>query len=156
MGGLSGVRYYFAYGSNLWVAQMDSRCPGNRKIGPGVLHGYRWMINTHGYATIVADPSEVVHGVVYTLNDKDEGNLDEYEEVASGLYEKHICLVQVGEQELLCLAYINPVISEGLPGAAYIARINHGLRDAGLPEVYVQSCIRRYVPADHVGKESFQ
>lgn len=140
------MRYYFAYGSNLWMAQMDSRCPGNRKIGPGVLHGYRWMINAHGYATIVADPAAVVHGVVYTLNENDEENLDEYEEVASGLYLKHECVVKWEGALLRCLVYIDPLAEEGVADADYRARINAGLRDAALPEGYVQAVIRKFVP----------
>jgi len=140
------VRYYFAYGSNLWMKQMVSRCPDSRKIGRGVLHGYRWIINVHGYATIVAAPEEVVHGVVYTLSPRDEQNLDDYEEVASGLYQKYECPVELGEQVMNCLVYIDPVSREGVADAAYKARINYGLCDTALPESYVQSVIRKFVP----------
>ena len=141
------MRFYFAYGSNLWLAQMNSRCPGHSKIGRGVLPGYRWIINTHGYATVVAADNELVHGVVYTLSATDEQNLDAYEEVASGLYQKCDCKVQLADREVDCLVYIDPVTSEGSPDAAYITRINYGLRDAKLPEVYVEQTIRRFVPA---------
>jgi gamma-glutamylcyclotransferase len=141
------VRFYFAYGSNMWLAQMNSRCPGHSRIGPGILSGYRWLINIHGYATLVAAASEAVHGVVYTLTEIDERNLDVYEEVDSGLYQKQDCTVRVAEGELCCLVYIDPVSEEGAPEAAYIARINYGLRDAGLPENYVEKYIRRFIPA---------
>ena len=46
---------YFAYGSNMWQAQMRTRCPQSLLLGPATLHGYRWIINTRGYANIVAD-----------------------------------------------------------------------------------------------------
>lgn len=141
------MRYYFAYGSNLWVAQMDDRCPGNRKIGGGFLRGYRWIINSHGYATIVAAAQEVVYGVVYTLTIEDERSLDEYEEVAAGLYLKCDCRVSLADRDVNCLVYIDPVTREGLPDADYIARINAGLRDACLPEEYVDHFIRRFVPS---------
>jgi gamma-glutamylcyclotransferase len=28
---------YFGYGSNIWIEQMNSRCPDNKYIGVGVL-----------------------------------------------------------------------------------------------------------------------
>jgi gamma-glutamylcyclotransferase len=141
------MRFYFAYGSNLWLAQMNRRCPGHSKIGHGILPGYRWIINTHGYATVMAAENERVHGVVYTLSATDEQNLDAYEEVASGLYQKCDCKVRLADREVDCLVYIDPVTSEGRPSAAYITRINYGLRDAKLPEGYVAQTIRRFVPA---------
>ena len=147
MGGLSVVRFYFAYGSNLWLAQMNSRCPGNTIVGHGILPGYRWIINTHGYATVMAAENEGVHGVVYTLTTMDEQGLDAYEEVSSGLYQKRDCKVMLADRDVNCLVYIDPVTSEGRPDAVYITRINYGLRDAKLPEVYVEQTIRRFVPA---------
>lgn len=140
------MRFYFAYGSNMWIAQMNSRCPGHVRIGYGILHGYRWIINSHGYATLVTDPDEAVHGIVYTLTATDEKNLDDYEEVSLGLYRKQDCMVKMKEREVKCLVYIDPVTSEGVPDAAYIARINYGLRDADLPDNYVERVIRRFVP----------
>ena len=141
------MRFYFAYGSNMWLAQMNSRCPGHSRIGLGILSGYRWLINRHGYATLAVAADEAVHGVVYTLTETDEQNLDAYEEVDSGLYLKQECTVRMAERELSCLVYIDPVSEEGAPEAAYIARINYGLRDAGLPESYVEKHIRRFIPA---------
>jgi gamma-glutamylcyclotransferase len=141
------MRYYFAYGSNMWLAQMNSRCPGHSRIGLGVLSGYRWLINVHGYATLALAPNEDVHGVVHTLTERDERNLDAYEEVGSGLYQKQECTVRMAEREISCLVYIDPVSDEGAAEAVYIARINYGLRDAGLPESYVDKYIRRFVPA---------
>ncbi len=141
------MRFYFAYGSNMWLAQMNSRCPGHSRIGLGILSGYRWLINRHGYATLAVAADEAVHGVVYTLTETDEQNLDAYEEVDSGLYLKQECTVRMAERELSCLVYIDPVSEEGAPEAAYIARINYGLRDAGLPESYVAKHIRRFIPA---------
>ena len=31
---------YFAYGSNLWIDQMNRRCPENKYVGVGVLHDW--------------------------------------------------------------------------------------------------------------------
>ena len=141
------MRFYFAYGSNLWVDQMQSRCPGHIKIGRGTVCGYRWIINIHGYATIVAAANEAVQGIVYTLTSTDEQGLDDFEEVEAGLYEKRECQVLLADREVSCLVYIDPVTTEGWPDLEYSAQINYGLRDANLPEDYVEQTIRRFVPA---------
>lgn len=43
---------YFGYGSNLWKAQMQSRCPTSKYLGIARLNGYRWIINKRGYANV--------------------------------------------------------------------------------------------------------
>jgi len=50
---------YFAYGSNLSLAQMNLRCPTSSYIGLARLRGYRWIINTRGYANIVEVPTSI-------------------------------------------------------------------------------------------------
>ncbi|KAF7907216.1 uncharacterized protein EAF01_004803 [Botrytis porri] len=44
---------YFAYGSNLSLTQMQTRCPDSTYIGMGVLQNYRWIVNQRGYANVV-------------------------------------------------------------------------------------------------------
>ncbi|KAF2264015.1 hypothetical protein CC78DRAFT_252220 [Lojkania enalia] len=96
---------YFGYGSNLWLEQMKMRCPTSTYLGVARLHGYRWIINTRGYANIVeilhkeieienenennisSSPApnnkyrNVVFGLVYALTDTDERVLDRNEGV---------------------------------------------------------------------------
>ena len=83
---------YFAYGSNLSQEQMAQRCPDSIYVGVAFLQGYRWHINTRGYANVIKleDPIDVpaarkaalgVYGLVYTLTEKDEAVLDECEGV---------------------------------------------------------------------------
>ncbi|KAF5879268.1 uncharacterized protein Bfra_006474 [Botrytis fragariae] len=44
---------YFAYGSNLSLSQMQTRCPDSTCVGIGVLQDYRWIVNQRGYANII-------------------------------------------------------------------------------------------------------
>ncbi|KAF7954986.1 uncharacterized protein EAE97_000245 [Botrytis byssoidea] len=44
---------YFAYGSNLSHAQMQTRCPDSTYVGMGILQNHRWIVNQRGYANIV-------------------------------------------------------------------------------------------------------
>ncbi|KAI1116788.1 hypothetical protein F5Y14DRAFT_405243 [Nemania sp. NC0429] len=79
---------YFAYGSNLWLKQMATRCPNSWYAGRAVLTDYRWQINERGYANIVPASGFTVHGLVYELGPGDEPRLDRSEGVASGAYSK--------------------------------------------------------------------
>ena len=60
---------YFAYGSNLSLAQMASRCPTSTHHALGVLHGYKWIIGKRGYANVIAtsNPPNEVWGMLYWL-----------------------------------------------------------------------------------------
>lgn len=85
---------YFAYGSNMDVQQMAVRCPDAVVVGTACLPGHRFLINTHGVATVVPSQEEVVHGVLWEISKADEASLDRYEGVASGFYSKVITRVR--------------------------------------------------------------
>jgi len=140
------MNLYFAYGSNMWLAQMAERCPDHRLLGVGVLKGYRWIISSRGYANIIKSPTDVVYGVVYEISVSDEAHLDVSEGVRVGSYYKEFLHLEVGGSYTNCLVYIDPIVDEGEPGGAYIIRINLGIEDAKLPSEYVQNSIRKYVP----------
>jgi len=38
--GTKPMVYYFGYGSNIWIDQMNRRCPDNKYIGLGLLRGW--------------------------------------------------------------------------------------------------------------------
>lgn len=138
---------YFAYGSNLWRQQMTRRCPEHREVGAGCLKGWRWIITTRGYASIVKSVSDYVLGTVYELSVADVLSLDRFEGVAQNYYRKEMIPVDVNGQELYCLVYIDPVTEEGEPKEEYVARINRGIQDAGFPDEYVIRYLRPFVPA---------
>jgi gamma-glutamylcyclotransferase (GGCT)/AIG2-like uncharacterized protein YtfP len=126
---------------------MDARCPQHREIGAGRIEGWRWIITTRGYAGIVESEGDFVLGTVYELSAVDLQNLHLFEGVEQGNYRTEMIEVAVEGRDLSCLVYIDPVIEEGEPKEEYIARINHGIQDAGLPDEYVESYLRPFVPA---------
>ncbi|KAH6849762.1 hypothetical protein B0I37DRAFT_96225 [Chaetomium sp. MPI-CAGE-AT-0009] len=84
-----GGRLYFAYGSNLWLEQMATRCPSSYFIGRAILPDYRWQINERGVANVIPCPGRSVHGLVYELGGADdERRLDRSEGVRTGAYAK--------------------------------------------------------------------
>jgi gamma-glutamylcyclotransferase (GGCT)/AIG2-like uncharacterized protein YtfP len=137
---------YFAYGSNLWRQQMKRRCPGYREIGAGRLSGWRWIITTRGYASIVLSENDYVLGIVYELTEIDEQNMDRFEGVDQGSYRKEILDIEVLGSVMSCLVYIDPVTEEGPSKEEYIDRINNGIRDAGFPVDYVERFLRPFIP----------
>lgn len=141
------MKYYFAYGSNLWLKQMKDRCSGHRVIGKGILKGYRWIISKRGYANIIKSKADEVHGVVYEISASDEKNLDRYEGVNSGSYRKEMIIVEVEGQNKNCLVCIDPIEQEGKPKQEYIGRINKGILDAELPLEYIERYVRKFIPA---------
>ncbi|KAL4744128.1 hypothetical protein BDV11DRAFT_3085 [Aspergillus similis] len=92
--------YYFAFGSNMQLAQMADRCPGSKVFAKGILPGYRWHINERGVANIVAAVAQdgnnsVVQGILFTVSPKDVKTLDKKEGIAEGYYEKVLLRVKV-------------------------------------------------------------
>ena len=139
---------YFAYGSNLSFAQMDSRCPENTRMGIGILHGYRWIISSRGYANVVKSNSDYVMGRIYKINKQDEDNLDEKEGFNSvpSCYDKKTLPIITDGISCNCFVYVDPVIQEGPPKNEYIDRINAGLVDSKFPDEYVEKYIRNKIP----------
>jgi gamma-glutamylcyclotransferase len=102
-------RLYFAYGSNLSLSQMASRCPTSTYKSLALLHNYKWVIGPRGYANVIYTPpssslpsyspshsltegsegeEDIVYGLLYTLEPEDEALLDRAEGVPNA-YTKH-------------------------------------------------------------------
>ena len=85
---------YFAYGSNLHLAQMAKRCPESRYLGRGILPGFKWQINTRGYANVIISEGDHVEGLCFLLSQRDEERLDVSEGVPRA-YEKQPMKIDV-------------------------------------------------------------
>ena len=83
-----GTLFYFAYGSNLHVAQMAQRCPDSVFKGRAILPNYRWQINNRGVANVVESAGDSVEGLVYLVGPKDMKALDRSEGLSRGFYER--------------------------------------------------------------------
>ena len=70
-------KLYFAYGSNLNLAQMKHRCPAAKVVGRKNLRG--WKLVFRGVLDVIEDPRCTVHGGLFWITDKCEAALDRYE-----------------------------------------------------------------------------
>ncbi|MBS6538142.1 MAG: gamma-glutamylcyclotransferase [Subdoligranulum variabile] len=69
---------YFAYGSNLNFEQMTYRCPEATAVGTAKLEGYELAFR-RGYLTILPKEGASVEGLIWSVTDHDESQLDCYE-----------------------------------------------------------------------------
>lgn len=72
------TKYYFAYGSNMNLDQMEKRCPGAKPIAQGFLDGYELAFHRR-YLDIVPREGGVVWGVIWEISKENEIALDFYE-----------------------------------------------------------------------------
>lgn len=79
--------FYFAYGSNLHLAQMAQRCPGSKFVGKATLSGYEWQVKfTRGGQCDQVRHGLSVEGLLYLIDSKDEKCLDRSEGLEKKFY----------------------------------------------------------------------
>jgi hypothetical protein len=119
---------YFAYGSNLHLAQMDKRCPAAEPLGRLKLQD--WRLVFRNVADIIREPGAVCYGGVWRITRDCERALDAYEGISSGLYRKEYIPIKAtpqGETEML----VYTMNSTGImpPSSHYLQVIKQGYRD---------------------------
>jgi len=114
---------YFAYGSNMDVEAMARRCPRAKPLGPARLARHQLAIMREGWLTAARDPRGDVHGVLWDVAFADMRALDQYEQLASGLYAKALQPV-IGERGARqALIYFGANAGPGVAAADYIVGV---------------------------------
>ena len=93
------TRTYLAYGSNMDIAGMTSRCPSARPVGTGLLTDYRLVFRGGGgWGVLTVEPCDgkSVPVVAWEVTEDDERALDRYEGYPD-LYEKEEATVPIVE-----------------------------------------------------------
>jgi hypothetical protein len=129
---------YFAYGSNMDLVQMGNRCTAAQTIGTALLPSYRFLINTHGGATVIPDPDSTVQGLLWKITKADERSLDHYEGVRRRVYKKDfVDVVKSDGGKIRALIYIATDSAPGKPRHGYMEKIIAGAEQCGLPKSYI-------------------
>ncbi|MET0702979.1 MAG: poly-gamma-glutamate hydrolase family protein [Mycobacterium sp.] len=136
---------YFAYGSNLSVAQMAARCPGAADPRPATLADHDWLINERGVATIEPLPGSEVHGVLWHVTDHDLATLDSAEGVPVR-YRRDRLTVHTDDGPSDAWVYIDHRVDPGPPRPGYLERIIDGARHHELPNRWIEF-LGRWDPA---------
>lgn len=138
---------YFAYGSNMSRGPMHQRCPAAQEAGRAILRGHRFVIMANGYASVVPAAGQDVHGILWRIGPRDLTALDDYEDVAGGLYRREMLGVLQDGKTAQALVYLGCETREGRPRPGYIALVIEAARDCGLPEGYIAG-LARFAPGE--------
>ena len=129
-------RYYLAYGSNLNVKQMKTRCPKATILGTAKLKGWELLFKgskTGSYLTIEENENGSVPVVIWEVTPSDEKALDRYEGYPAFYYKKDIKLQYKG---------IRTGKRRTINAFAYIM---HEDRPIGVPSIYyMKTCLDGY------------
>jgi gamma-glutamylcyclotransferase (GGCT)/AIG2-like uncharacterized protein YtfP len=128
---------YFAYGLNMDPVGMAERCPRSKPLGLARLPRHRFIVTRDGYASVIRDPREEVHGVLWDCALGDIRTLDKFEELASGLYVKISQPVIVPGGAKRALVYIGRSGEIGRPKPGYMETVISAAKHWALPEAYV-------------------
>lgn len=129
---------YFAYGDNMNPVHMGERCPGALSLGRATLHDHRFAIGAAGFGTVVMARGARVYGVLWRLDEQEMAALDEYEDVAGGMYRKDFVEVEPeGSAPLRAMIYraTDPAPGRAAPG--YLERVVRLAEELGFPADYV-------------------
>lgn len=130
------MKLYFAYGANLNISNMRSRCPDAVAIQPFHLDGYRLAFA--GPATILEDATGRVPGALWAISDQDEDALDRFEGYPT-LYRKQ----SIQQDGLEFMVYVMNASAPWEPSAGYLETIEHGYDDWGLAQQDLDLAVQR-------------
>ena len=153
---------YFSYASNLSPLTMKGRHPGSLFCGLAKLDGWKFNINSTGFANIMQSEGDHVYGALYFISAADEAAIDDMESVPDHYQKQHLEVEKINKdgaergQMVPALVYIDSIRpDEGQIGKAYVVWIRKAIRDArpfGLPDEYVERYIRPWLPASEEGE----
>ncbi|MEG3581662.1 MAG: gamma-glutamylcyclotransferase family protein [Chloroflexota bacterium] len=122
-------KLYFAYGSNLNLDQMKSRCPDHEVLIHHTLKNFRLLFRS--VADIEEHSGSRVQGVIFKISKGDEESLDIYEGVPK-LYSKKYFTLKLDKIEASVLYYKMNVSGIGKPTDNYYNSILKGYKQNNL------------------------
>lgn len=139
-------KYYLAYGSNLNLLQMQTRCVGSKPIGTAVLDNYqlsyKGSMDGYSYLTIEEKDESYVPVGVYKISHLDEALLDKYEGYPE-LYYKEYKTVNVNGRKRKALIYVmRPEFEYYIPSTNYVNICKKGYKDFGFSEEILDQALQ--------------
>lgn len=133
-------KLYIAYGSNLHLGQMASRCPSATIYAKGQLNNCELIYRgskTGAHATIRRKKGKTIPVLVWDIQPLDERNLDRYEGYPTYYFKKNI-MVDIGGRKRKAMVYImNDKALPGIPSQRYVHTIERGYLDNGFNVKYL-------------------
>jgi gamma-glutamylcyclotransferase (GGCT)/AIG2-like uncharacterized protein YtfP len=143
--------FYFAYGSNLDLMQMQLKCPDAQFVSTARLDGYKICFPRKSFvrdcATVSVEPDvgESVWGALYEIDEGDLKRLDEREGYAprrerdkNPRYRITVRVEGSDERSVVAEAYVAvPAENPGLPSPHYIGYLVAAAAECGLPKSHL-------------------
>jgi gamma-glutamylcyclotransferase (GGCT)/AIG2-like uncharacterized protein YtfP len=139
---------YFAYGSNMNLAQMKQRCPGARFLKSVVLEGHRFVYDGYSVvrdgatANIVPSDADSVKGALFEITERDKLALDSHEGYPRAYDRREFDVRDAAGNVLKAMAYFRTGRALGQPHPDYEKVILDGAKDCRLAEDYVDKYLR--------------
>lgn len=138
-------KYYIAYGSNLNLMQMESRCPDAKLLGTGTIKDYGLLFRgnpTSAVATIEPLAGSKVPVGVFSISAMDEKYLDRYEGYPHLYYKDTVTINICGETTEAMIYLMHPKYEMGMPSRSYYSTIKQGYEDCGLDISYLDNAVK--------------
>ena len=132
------MTFHFAFGSNMNRGVMRRHAPGAEPIGVASLANYRFLITTHGHASVAPLRTSTVYGVLWRLTPRDRVTLAAWENIAGGLYRAAILPVRQAGRQRLALVYLARSQAEASPQAGYMDVVIAAALEWQLPLPYIE------------------
>lgn len=140
-------KLYIAYGSNMHLEQMASRCPGAKVICTGIIENYALVYRgskTGAYATIIPCKGDHVPVVIWDINSDHERRLDIYEGFPTFYYKKDLTVTLEDGRKIKAMAYIMfDAAKVGKPSMYYLETCSQGYLANNLDMVKFEESIVR-------------
>lgn len=133
------MTYHFAYGANMSRAVMRRHAAEARAIGPAILPDHRFVITGDGYASVELARAQSVYGVLWRIAPRDRVTLDNWENVAGGLYRANTLAVRRKRCLVPALVYFARPKGEGHPKPGYLELVLAAAREWNLPQSYIET-----------------
>ena len=137
-------KLYIAYGSNLNLPQMATRCPTAKAVGTTEIKDYALVFRggKHGaVATIEPCEGSSVPVLLWNITPRDEQALDVYEGYPS-FYEKQVIELPLDDRTVPAMVYImTPRHRLGYPSSYYYNTIRDGYKTAGFDTAILEQAV---------------
>lgn len=132
----SKTKYYFAYGANMSLSSMNSRCPLAIPIKKFTLKN--WRLDFGHHATIVHEPGAICEGALWLITESCEKNLDAFEG-----YPYYYNKLHLTQDNINFMVYeMNKLDRSHSPNDCYIELLYEGYNDWDLDHQLLSNALK--------------
>ena len=138
---------YFSFGSNMLLARLSKRVPSAKVSSKGILTGHKLMwhkVSSDGSGKCDAfqtgNDSDILHGVLFDMAERDKPSLDTAEGLGFGYDEKIVSVFSEAEKQMVnAITYYATNINDSLkPYHWYKSFVLEGAIENNLPDDYIE------------------